>query len=491
MSEELDKRLDELTVAIRGLGETRQEAQPVAKAADGGRYAAALDGSQDVASELSELARYRAAEADTKAKAELDEQVKRAVQEVMSSQTARSMASRLGDGTSQAHRSIAEMAIKAHPFMTEIYGEGYRAGEAITAVAAFKGLMSDGIDVDQINAGKAKLAELGMLWMGAADGPNVSGKATLGTTGAAGGYVLPNNLVDSVVKPNVQEALYARLLTVIPGVSVRGVDQPYRLGAPSRMTYANWGATKENRDETYGSYTANLVTFAAIYDVGKQYLRFSAGAAERDVLDELSKAAALAENFEVIAGPGSGSVGSGDACNGIYTALNASPTWLGVKAAKTGSATSSTVVGSFVAALAEMAGILASRNRRATAYVVDATTYWTALAQGSDSAGFWAAPVGIASGLSVDSSGRMTFFGTPVLFDTNLGTNAATKVLIGAEWDAFKLYRGMEFRIDSSDQAGDRWDKNLVGFRGEMELGFNADTGVHVGAAQLMTAVIP
>lgn len=490
MSEELDKKLDELTGAIRALGDTRQEAQPAAKAADGGRYAAALDGSRSVADELSELARYRAEEAAAKAKADLDATVKAAVAEVMTSQTARSMASRVGDGP-QARESIARLAVKAHPFLVETFGDGYAAGEAITAVAAYKGLTADGIDVDQINAGKAKLAELGMLWMGAADGPNVVGKATLGTTGATGGYVLPNNLVDSVVKPNTQAAIYSRLLTVIPGVSVRGVDQPYRMGAPSRMQYANWGVTKENRDETYGSYTANLVTFATIFDVGKQYLRFSAGAAERDVLDELAKAAALAENFEVIAGPGTGTVGSGDACLGIYTALNATPAFLGVKAGKTGSATSSTVVGSFVAALAEMSGILAGRNRTPTAFVVDHTTYWTAFAQGSDSAGFWASPAGIAAGLTVDAAGQMRFVGIPILYDTNLTANATSKILIGAEWDAFKLYRGMEFRIDSSDQAGDRWDKNLVGFRGEMELGFNADTGVHVGAAQLMTAVIP
>lgn len=484
----LEARITELTSEIKRLGDTRQDAQPAAKGADGGRYAAALDGSKATADELSELARYRAADAEAKAKADMDAAVKAAVQEVMSSQTARSMAARIGDGP-QAKAGVMALAVKAHPFLAGVYGDGYVAGEAVTAVAQFTGRF--GLDPDVINAGKAKLIELGMEWMTAADGPNVAGKATLGNTSAGGGYVLPNNLVDSVVKPSTQEALYSRLLTVVPGVNVRGVDQPYRLGAPSRMTYANWGATKENVDESYGSYTANLVTFARIYDVGKQYLRFSAGAAERDVLDELSKAAALAENYEVMAGPGSGSVGSGDACLGIYTALNATPSWLGVKAAKTGSAASSTVVGSFVAALAEMAGILAGRNRRPSAFVVDATTYWTALAQGSDSAGFWASPLGIASGLNVDSAGNATFFGIPILYDTNLGTNAATKILIGAEWGAFKLYRGMEFRIDSSDQAGDRWDKNLVGFRGEMELGFNADTGVHVGAAQLMTAVIP
>lgn len=485
----LDGKIDELTRAIRALGDTRQESNPAGKAADGARYAPATDGSKEIADQLAELHALKAEQAEAKAKAERKAEIDEAIKAYAASRTGRSEAARLGDGAAAPRGSIAQRGIKAHPFMRSLYGEDYEAGEAVSAIAAFKGMTSDGIDVEAINAGKAKLAELGMTYMGPAD--LSAGKATLGTTGATGGYVLPNNLVDSVVKPKTQAAIYGQLMTVIDGVAVRGIDQPYRMGAPSRMQYANWGATKDNRDENYGSYTANLVTFAAIYDVGKQYLRFSAGAAERDVLDELAKAAALAENFEAIAGPGTGSVGSGDACLGVYTSLNATPAFLGYKAAKTGSATSSTVVGSFAAACAEILGILAGRNRIPDAIVVDHTTYFTALAQGSDNAGFWVNPAGGPTGFSRNESGQLTFWGIPIVYDTNLGTNATTKIAIAAEWAAFKLYRGMEFRIDSSDTAGDRWDKNLVGFRGEMELGFNAETPVHVGAAQLMTAVIP
>ena len=71
--------------------------------------------------------------------------------------------------------------------------------------------LTDGFDLDVLTASKAKLAEFSFY----AGPPDLStglisldGKATLGTTGATGGYVLPNNLVDSVVKPNVQVAIY-------------------------------------------------------------------------------------------------------------------------------------------------------------------------------------------------------------------------------------------------------------------------------------------
>ena len=36
-----------------------------------------------------------------------------------------------------------------------------------------------------------------------------------------------------------------------------------------------------------------------------------------------------------------------------------------------------------------------------------------------------------------------------------------------------------------TDIAGDRWDKNLIGYRGEVEFGVNADTAVQVGGFQL------
>src|SRR5439155_5070975 len=114
------------------------------------------------------------------------------------------------------------------------------------------------------------------------------------------------------------------------GVAVRGVDQPFRLGAPARMTFQDWNTSKENVNETYGSYSANLGTLARIMDITKQYARFSAGAAEADVMDELTRAAILGENYYMIAGAGTGSVGSGDPTYGVYTGLNARP---GFKAA--------------------------------------------------------------------------------------------------------------------------------------------------------------
>ena len=53
-------------------------------------------------------------------------------------------------------------------------------------------------------------------------------------------------------------------------------------------------------------------------------------------------------------------------------------------------------------------------------------------------------------------------WGIPVYVDPHM----AADDLYVADWKAFKVYVGDDFRVDTSEEAGERWDKNLVGFRG-------------------------
>ena len=342
-----------------------------------------------------------------------------------------------------------------HPALKAALGytaSEYIPGTFITALANLKG------NPDEYSEGKAALASMGLAYR---DMPEVS-KATLGTTGATGGYVLPNNLVDTVAKPAVAEAIYSQLVTIRSGVNVRGVDQPLRTGAPSRMTFQDWGNTKTNVNEVYSSYTANLATMGAIYDVSKQYMRFSAGAAEQDVLDELTKAATLAENYYILAGAGTGTVGSGDPTTGIYVALNAASAFNGYVTTFSGPS-NSTIAGAAATGISQALGKLAGRNRRATAIVTDAVTYFTIISQGSDNAGYWLDPRN-SGGFTFNVQGGLTLWGVPLLWDPNFDNNTGTtKCAIAADWTVFKLYRGLEFRVDMSEEAGTRWDQNLIG----------------------------
>ena len=140
-----------------------------------------------------------------------------------------------------------------------------------------------------------------------------------------------------------------------------------------------------------------------------------------------------------------------------------------------------------------MSGIsaLVGRGRDPEAIVMDRVTYFTILAQGTDAAGFWMSPNN-NPGFSRDAAGRLLFQGVPILYDINFNANTGTtKAAIAAEWSQFRFYRGAEFRIDTSDVAGTRWDYNLVGFRGEEEIGFNAYPAIQTGAAQLLVNIIP
>ena len=72
--------------------------------------------------------------------------------------------------------------------------------------------------------------------------------------------------------------------------------------------------------------------------------------------------------------------------------------------------------------------------------------------------------------------------------------NKATFTLIKTNEGEFKsaeLFFGEGYRVDTSDQAGTRWDYNLTGFRGEEEMAFNADPYVASGMFQLVADLVP
>ncbi len=500
--ENLEKAVEELTAKLGKIASRVDDSSD-----DGGRKAAGTDGLAAVARQLTEInekieAREQAKASKTE-QSRIDEIVNDAVKAALKGNRAPSAVETIGQGkalTASQSRMLQMSEISASPVLKAIFRD-YRAGELLLGMQDRKGIGPSGTDFELVARGKAALEDLGVIHAGPSDKASTyvesssgdesdpSGgwaKATTGTSGSTGGYVLPNNLVDTLVKPATQQAVYQNLVTVRNGVNVRGVDQPYRLGAPARMTFQDWNTSKENVNETYGSYTANLGTLARVMDITKQYARFSAGAAEADVIDELTRAAILGENYYIVAGAGTGSVGSGDPTTGVYTALNAS----GIAAYKTAfSPVATTLAGSAASGFAIALGALAARSRQATAIVVDATTYWTIVAQGTDTAGFWVAPEVGPTGFTRTASGSISFWGVPIYWDSNLAANSTTKIALIAQWDVLKLYRGMEFRIDVSDTAGTRFDYNLIGFRGEEEIGFDARTALGVGALQLVTSI--
>ena len=349
----------------------------------------------------------------------------------------------------------------------------YKAGSFLTAIADLR----TG-DPALYTTAKATLDELSQhqdSW----------GKATLGTSDATGGWIIPNAIVDQFIKPATAKNVYRQICTVRDGVTAFAVDVPFRSATPARAVIAAFGATKENVDVAYNGYTATMYTLARIHDIANQFLRQSSGAAEADVVEELANAFALGEAFYIREGTGSSQP------YGFATALTNSP------AAFTTSFTASatTLAGSIASAIALAAGALAGRSVMPTAAVMAAAQYWLMISQGTDSAGFFFNPAGGPNAINGVGAGvLMSPFGIPVYGDASFDQFATAAILDDlyvADWKSLKLYFGESYRVESSSVAGTRWDANITGFRGEEEMGLDARPAVYSGHFQKIADITP
>jgi HK97 family phage major capsid protein len=354
----------------------------------------------------------------------------------------------------------------------------YVAGAFLSAIVA-QDPSARGWSPEGHAQGKATLDALSQ-WVGEADlqaryGGSYGGKATLATTDATGGWIVPNALVEELIKPAVQGDPYRSLVTVREGVTAFQIDQPWRGAAPARMTIASRGAAKENVDLTYNGYTVTMYTLARIHDIANQFLKQSAGAAERDVMEELASAATLGEQYYIMEGAGTTEP------YGLATALtNSIYSDEIVHTPATG-----TLAGSVATAINAGAGLLAGRSVRPNAAVMSATSFWLALSQGADAAGFYFPQ---AFDGSDPFANPVRVWGIPLIPDANL---VGTDDLIVGNFKALKVYFGDTFRIDSSSVAGTRWDENETGFRGEFEMGLDARAAVFTGNFTRSTDVTP
>jgi len=369
-----------------------------------------------------------------------------------------------------AERSKAELAdqrnpskahlITAQPGYSDTYASAEEGDNFFAAVA-----MARSRDASEQAAGKAQLAEMGSPWR------EPAAKATLGDSDVNGGYLVPRNLVAAVVEGSEVASPIRQLLTTITGVSGAAVDVPIESGvAPARAVIAQRGATKENVSWTAANYSATLYTLARIHDVGNQFLRQSAGAAEKLTRSKLARAFALGEAYYVLSGSGTSEP------KGLLTSLAAAPATM----TTAHTASDSTVAGSVRAAVAKAVEALARRGREATGVLMNPGDLAHATIQGSDTGGFW-----------VDGGGgSVGLIGLPGLrIATSVSVTSGTA--IAGEWSSAQLYVGEDYRVDTSSEAGDRWDKNLTGFRAEEDIGFNADPYVIQGMFQRITGLIP
>ncbi|MDP8904036.1 MAG: phage major capsid protein [Chloroflexota bacterium] len=324
-------------------------------------------------------------------------------------------------------------------------------------------------DAETQQAGKAMLAEMGVGYVGQAPGKAVlgeSGKAVLGDTGTTGGYIVPANRVADIVEASKQASPVRDLLDVVEVTLGAGVEIPVEGAVPQRATIVGRGQTKPNENVSLSNYTATMYTLARIIDGANQWLRQSGGRGEQVIRRRLGRAFALGETYYVLEGSGSSEP------TGILTAVAA----VGATYDTAHTPSDTTVAGSVRAAFAKMIEALARRGRDADAILCNPGIFARAALQGTDEAGFF-------------TDGNLGSIGLPnVKIATSTAVPLATA--IAGEWGTTEFYVGEDYRVDSSSEAGDRWDKNLTGFRAELEIGFNALPHVLAGKFQICDSVI-
>jgi HK97 family phage major capsid protein len=370
-------------------------------------------------------------------------------------------------GTRDAMLAFADA--NREPSKARLIGQGPRAATAGDGGAFLSALANArNADATAQAAGKAELDALGIAWA-----ERLDGKATLGETGPHGGYVMPNNVVDDLVTIATASNLYRNLLTVVPNVATAGVDIPVEDAAPTRATVVAWGALKPNVDLALNRYTATLFTMARIMDLSNQLIRHSAGAAQADVVGRLGRAFALGEAYYTLQGSGTNEP------YGLLTALAAVGGFDTNKGAATTTVATS-IAGTLIAAIEA----LALRAVKPDAIVLDPVSYFKSMIEATTTFSVLGSMAGVAMApMSLGADGIPRIATIPFYADPNMPANTG----IAGEFKALKMYLGMGYRVDVSDQAGVRWDYDLTGIRAEEEFGLNALPATIAGRFQRLT----
>jgi HK97 family phage major capsid protein len=394
---------------------------------------------------------------------ELKAQLDKVTEDFKSLKEQEAKAAREADATARLSQLEADLSAIRSPSKASIIGPGTSpagkgSDEFFKTLATASNPRLTGHNFDAMREAKATLESMGSYW---GDVPAES-KATVGDTDAAGGYLVPNNVVLAIDEQATAMRTVVDLATQINGVTGSAVDLPWESDVIARAVIAAPGATKENSNFAVNNYTATLYTLARIFDVGNQLLRQSAGAAERLVRSKLARAFALGEDYYFLNGTGSSQP------MGLLTALGTS----GPHITTFSSPSDSTVAGSMISAVLTAAGQLADLGATPDGVVLNSGDFYQMARQGADAAGFWRDPFQTIQAAGQDAAG-------PGGLRWRHSPNMPTDSIVVGEYRDLLFVRGQGYRVDTSSEAGDRWDKNLTGFRGEEEIAFDARPSVY------------
>lgn len=290
--------------------------------------------------------------------------------------------------------------------------------------------------------------------------------APLTTTpaGSAGGFVLPTAYLMDIVPYLVDVASIRNYATVLPAEALV-LEVPRDTSPAVRAAIVAPGTTKPKVD--YGTDLVEIrqYTIPLIVDITNQLLRHSRGTAEQFLLRKLRDAIRLAEYYYALQGTGTGMpLGVIPAMVAANTAF---PTEGFVITRGTGPAPSGLAVSALENipdAIARALNVQDNRHYVPTAVMCNNNNFWD-LQQIKDTQGRYILNPNIVGPVA------HSVWGIPFIKNTLVPNN---QMVIG-KWDELYIYLGHDLLMDSSSEAGDRWDRNLTGFRVEEEMGMNAN----------------
>jgi HK97 family phage major capsid protein len=280
--------------------------------------------------------------------------------------------------------------------------------------------------------------------------------------GAAGGFALPAQYLEEIVPLLIDQFSIRSLISTYPANSIL-LEVPRMASHAVRAVVTAEGDTKPKRQFGTDMLAIRLYTIPQIVDVTNQLLNFSRETAEQIVREQMAEAIRLAEFYYTLQGTGTnepfGLIPALTAAN----AADATQFYVISQAAgtqPTGQAVPNTETLPDV--IARAINVTQLRYYEPDALLVHPNIWWKLITT-KDNYGRYL--------VDANMSGQVnSVWGIRVVHTTQLPQGTA---VVGS-WKKLRMYIGQDVTVDVTQEAGNRWDSNLTGFRIEEMFGLDA-----------------
>jgi HK97 family phage major capsid protein len=290
----------------------------------------------------------------------------------------------------------------------------------------------------------------------------VPGAQTNSPIGTAGGFALPVQYLEDIVPLLIDQFSIRSIIATYPANSIL-LEVPRVATRATRAVVTAEGDTKPKRQLGTDMIPIRLYTIPQIVDVSNQLLQFSRDTAEQMVRDQMADSIRLAEFYYALQGSGTNEP------FGLLPALTAAQGADATKFYVIQQAAGNQPTGAVVPNTETLPDVIARainvtqlRYYNPTVLLVHPNIYWK-LIQTKDSYGRYLVDQNMQG--AINSVWNVRVMQTQQL--------PMGKAVVG-DFSKLRMYIAQDVTVDVSSEAGDRWDRNLTGFRIEEMIGLDA-----------------